>query len=141
MAAGLDHARRGKGKGGLTSKPASKQGRLCLSSATVMTTPIRRIPYNETQEVVEDGNALSNNPTKYPERKPEHEPGAPSHYAALMQAVGPAKHANVDVLGGHVSVDDSGDDDLRVASTSKVEPPHGNVLSVLETHTVGIAMP
>ena len=66
---------------------------------------------NQTQQIVEDGDGLGDDPGDGPEHADDDEPDAEAAPAGLGHAVGAPVFAHVDVLGRDVAVDDTRDDD------------------------------
>lgn len=69
--------------------------------------------YNQTQEVVENGNGFGDDPGDDPDDKDDQDPDADGDEASFAHAIGAAEDAHVDLLGRNVGVDDACNDDLH----------------------------
>lgn len=84
----------------------------------------KKITHDQTQEVVEHRDRLSNDPRDNPQHQADEKPGSRGDQILLVHAVGFAEESHVDILCSNVAVDNSTDDNL-------VRPVSLTILSVL----------
>lgn len=73
--------------------------------------------YDETQQIVEHGDRLGNNPRNGPGSKTNCDPGTSSQKTTLVHVVRAlaTEDTDVDIFASNVAEDDTGDDDLLSA--------------------------
>ena len=70
--------------------------------------------YNQTQQVVEHGDRLGNNPGNNPDAQADGHPSAGGQQCSLMHVVRTlaTENSNVDILGCHVAEHNTGNNNL-----------------------------
>ena len=95
---------------GLTCEPTGKERRL-RQLALFDKTHDRRT-YDQTQQIVEHRDCLSNNPRKSPQHQPNNHPRSNRNKSALVHAVGSPEQTDVDVFACHMTIDHASDHNL-----------------------------
>lgn len=103
-----------------------------------MVSMYRMIPrdqsYNQTQQIIEGGNRLGNNPRNDPADQTNCKPAAQRHPVSLAHSISVSEDPNIDVFQADVAIDYTRTDDLR------------KLISIARLHfclslTVGMAIP